>query len=51
MSADGYIKSSATNVTFEQVFHNDEGKSIIAPCCFPIEEQATINSFIARIGD
>ncbi|CAF2923754.1 unnamed protein product [Rotaria sp. Silwood2] len=46
-----YIRSFAADVTIRQIFRNDEDKPIEAVYCFPIEEQAAIYSFIARIDD
>ncbi|CAF3495705.1 unnamed protein product, partial [Rotaria sp. Silwood2] len=43
--------SFAADVTIRQIFRNDEDKPIEAVYCFPIEEQAAIYSFIARIDD
>ncbi|CAF3415397.1 unnamed protein product, partial [Rotaria sp. Silwood2] len=48
---EAYIKSFAANVTIKQIFRNDETKPIEAVYCFPIEEQAAIYSFTARIDD
>ncbi|CAF1042700.1 unnamed protein product [Rotaria sordida] len=45
------IHSFAADVTIIQVFRNDENKPIEAIYCFPIEEQAAIYSFVARIND
>ncbi|CAF4280884.1 unnamed protein product, partial [Rotaria sordida] len=49
MNVEAYIKSFAADVTIKQVFRNNETKPIEAVYCFPIEEQAAIYSFIARI--
>jgi hypothetical protein len=38
-------------VTITQLFRNDETKPIEAVYCFPIEEQAAIYTFVARIDD
>ncbi|CAF3456569.1 unnamed protein product [Rotaria sp. Silwood1] len=46
-----YIKSFAADVTLKQIFRNDETNPIEAVYCFPIEEQAAIYSFVARIDD
>ncbi|CAF3332759.1 unnamed protein product [Rotaria sp. Silwood2] len=46
-----YIRSFSADVTIRQIFRNDEDKPIEAVYCFPIEEQAAIYSFIARIDD
>ncbi|CAF5106728.1 unnamed protein product, partial [Rotaria sp. Silwood1] len=48
---ESYIRSFAADVTIKQIFRNDEDKPIEAVYCFPIEEQAAIYSFIARIDD
>jgi len=45
------IRSFAADVTITQVFRNDEKTPIEAVYCFPIEEQAAIYAFIARIDD
>ncbi|CAF4648584.1 unnamed protein product, partial [Rotaria sp. Silwood2] len=45
------IHSFAADVTIIQVFRNDEETPIEAVYCFPIEEQAAIYSFVARIND
>jgi hypothetical protein len=41
----------AADVTIKQIFRNNERTSIEAVYCFPIEEQAAIYSFIARIDN
>ncbi|CAF0841873.1 unnamed protein product [Rotaria sordida] len=51
VSVEAYIKSFAADVTVKQIFRNDETKPIEAVYCFPIEEQAAIYSFVARIDD
>ncbi|CAF3924382.1 unnamed protein product, partial [Rotaria sp. Silwood1] len=51
VNVEAYIKSFAADVTIKQIFRNDETKPIEAVYCFPIEEQAAIYSFIARIDD
>ncbi len=51
MSVKANIHSFAANVTVKQLFRNDEATPIEAVYCFPIEEQAAIYAFIARIGD
>ncbi|CAF3448731.1 unnamed protein product [Rotaria sp. Silwood1] len=51
VSVETFIKFFAADVTIKQVFRNDETKPIEAVYCFPIEEQAAIYSFIARIDD
>ena len=45
------IRSFAANVTIQQIFRNDETRPIEAVYCFPIEEQAAVYAFIARIDD
>lgn len=45
------IRSFAANVTIQQVFHNRETVPIEAVYCFPIEEQAAVYGFVARIDD
>ncbi|CAF3453960.1 unnamed protein product [Rotaria sp. Silwood1] len=45
------IRSFAADVTITQIFRNDEYTSIEAVYCFPIEEQAAIYSFTARIDN
>ncbi|CAF4432940.1 unnamed protein product [Rotaria sp. Silwood2] len=45
------IPSFAADVIITQVFRNDEKQPIEAVYCFPIEEQAAIYSFTARIDD
>ncbi|UJR19228.1 hypothetical protein I4U23_022357 [Adineta vaga] len=45
------IRSFAADVSITQLFRNEESTSIEAVYCFPIEEQAAIYSFIARIDD
>jgi hypothetical protein len=51
VSVHANIHSFAANVTIKQVFRNDETIPIEAVYCFPIEEQAAIYAFIARIDD
>ncbi|CAF1315725.1 unnamed protein product [Rotaria magnacalcarata] len=51
VSVEAYIKSFAADVTIKQIFRNDETKPIEAVYCFPIEEQAAIYSFVARIDE
>lgn len=51
LSVEATIRSFAANVTITQIFLNDEDVPIEAVYCFPIEEQAAIYSFVARIGD
>ena len=48
---DARLRTFAADVTIQQVFRNDESTSIEAVYCFPIEEQAAIYAFVARIGD
>lgn len=45
------IRSFAADVTITQVFRNDETIPIEAVYCFPIEEQAAVYAFRARIND
>ncbi|CAF4321362.1 unnamed protein product, partial [Rotaria sordida] len=45
------IRSFAADVTITQVFRNDEAIPIEAVYCFPIEEQAAIYAFVARIDN
>ncbi|CAF3940905.1 unnamed protein product, partial [Adineta steineri] len=45
------IRSFAADVSITQLFRNEETTPIKAVYCFPIEEQAAIYSFIARIDD
>ncbi|CAF3276237.1 unnamed protein product [Rotaria socialis] len=51
VSVEAYIKSFAADVTIKQIFRNGETKPIEAIYCFPIEEQAAIYSFVARIDE
>ncbi|CAF4737144.1 unnamed protein product, partial [Rotaria sp. Silwood2] len=51
VSIEACIKSFAADVTIKQIFCNDDTIPIEAAYCFPIEEQAAIYSFIARIDD
>ena len=51
INVEATIRSFAADVTITQVFRNDETKPIEAVYCFPIEEQAAIYSFVARIDD
>ena len=51
VNVEATIRSFAADVTITQVFRNDETTPIEAVYCFPIEEQAAIYSFIARIDD
>ena len=45
------IRSFAADVSITQVFSNDENTPIEAVYCFPIEEQAAVYAFTARIDD
>jgi len=45
------IRSFAADVTITQIFRNDEHKSIEGIYYFPIDEQAAIYNFTARIDD
>jgi hypothetical protein len=45
------IRSFAADVNITQVFRNDETTPIEAVYCFPIEEQAAVYAFTARIDD
>jgi hypothetical protein len=51
VTVEATIHSFAADVTITQVFRNDEKTPFGAVYCFPIEEQAAIYSFIARIND
>ncbi|CAF0991491.1 unnamed protein product [Rotaria sordida] len=51
VNVEAYIRAFAADVTIKQVFRNNETKPIEAVYCFPIEEQAAIYSFVARIDD
>ncbi|CAF1176934.1 unnamed protein product [Rotaria sordida] len=51
VNIDATMKSFAANVTIKQVFRNDETIPIEAVYCFPIEEQAAVYAFVARIDD
>jgi hypothetical protein len=51
LNVDATIRSFAANVTITQVFRNDETVPIEAVYCFPIEEQAAVYAFVARIDD
>ena len=50
-SVEATIRSFAADVTITQVFRNDETRPIEAVYCFPIEEQAAVYAFRARIDD
>jgi hypothetical protein len=45
------LQSFAADVTITQLFQNEEQTSIEAVYCFPIEENAAVYSFTARIDD
>jgi hypothetical protein len=45
------IRSFAADVHITQIFRNDETTPIEAIYCFPIEEQAAVYAFMARIDD
>jgi len=51
VNVEAKVQSFAADVTITQVFRNDETKPIEAVYCFPIEEQAAVYSFTARIDD
>jgi hypothetical protein len=51
VSIEATIRAFAADVTITQLFRNDETKPIEAVYCFPIEEQAAIYTFVARIDD
>jgi hypothetical protein len=51
ISVDTKIRSFAANVNITQLFRNDENQPIEAVYCFPIEENAAIYSFIAKVDD
>jgi len=51
VSIDAIVRAFAADVTITQVFRNDETTPIEAVYCFPIEEQAAIYTFVARIDD
>ncbi|CAF5023972.1 unnamed protein product, partial [Rotaria sp. Silwood1] len=48
---DAKLRSFAADVIITQVFQNDESVSVEAVYCFPIEENAAIYGFVARIDD
>ncbi|CAF1392101.1 unnamed protein product [Rotaria sordida] len=48
---DARLHSFAADVTLTQVFQNNESVPIEAVYCFPVEENAAIYSFVARIDD
>ncbi|CAF1345512.1 unnamed protein product, partial [Rotaria sordida] len=45
------IRSFGADVSITQLFRNDENQPIEAVYCFPIEENAAIYSFVAKIDD
>lgn len=51
VNVEATIRSFAADVTITQVFRNDETTPIEAVYCFPIEEQAAVYAFQARIDD
>ena len=51
VNVEATIRSFAADVKITQVFRNDEKTSIEAVYCFPIEEQAAVYAFVARIDD
>jgi len=51
VSIDAKIRSFGVDVTITQLFRNDEKQPIEAVYCFPIEENAAIYSFTAKIDD
>ncbi|CAF3678626.1 unnamed protein product [Rotaria sp. Silwood1] len=51
VSVDTKIRSFAADVIVTQVFQNDESVPVEAVYCFPIEENAAIYGFVARIDD
>ena len=51
LSIETTIRSFAADVTIIQIFRNDETTPIEAVYCFPIEEQAAVYAFKARIED
>ncbi|CAF1045856.1 unnamed protein product [Didymodactylos carnosus] len=51
VNVEATIRAFAADVTITQVFRNDETTPIEAVYCFPIEEQAAIYTFVARIDD
>ncbi|CAF3246697.1 unnamed protein product [Rotaria sp. Silwood2] len=48
---DTKIHSFAADVTITQIFQNDESVPVEAVYCFPVEENAAIYGFVARIDD
>ncbi|CAF0932710.1 unnamed protein product [Rotaria sordida] len=51
VSVEANIRSFAADVVIKQVFRNYETIPIEAVYCFPIEEQAAVYAFVARIDD
>ncbi|CAF3613170.1 unnamed protein product [Rotaria sp. Silwood1] len=51
VSVNAKIRSFAADVIITQVFQNDESVPVEAVYCFPIEENAAIYGFVARIDD
>ena len=51
VSIQATIRSFAADVIINQVFRNDETTPIEAAYCFPIEEQAAVYAFVARLDD
>ncbi|CAF3638431.1 unnamed protein product [Rotaria sp. Silwood1] len=45
------LRSFAADVTLTQVFQNDESVPIEAVYCFPVEENAAVYAFVARIDN
>ncbi|CAF3586971.1 unnamed protein product [Rotaria sp. Silwood1] len=48
---DARLRSFAADVTLTQVFQNDESVPIEAVYCFPVEENAAVYAFVARIDN
>ncbi|CAF1087603.1 unnamed protein product [Didymodactylos carnosus] len=51
VSVDSKIRSFCADVSITQLFRNDEKQPIEAVYCFPIEENAAIYSFVAKVDD
>ncbi|CAF5120269.1 unnamed protein product, partial [Rotaria sp. Silwood1] len=51
VSVNAKIRSFAADVTITQIFQNNESVPVEAVYCFPIEENAAMYGFIARIDD
>jgi hypothetical protein len=51
VSVDAKIRSFGADVNITQLFRNDENQPIEAVYCFPIEENAAIYSFTAKVDD